>query len=67
MIKQLPPLQKQGSLDLLDMDKNLKTLTHVFNLSQCQGIMPSDFKTARITPISGDKNDPNNIRLISVI
>ena len=79
VIKHLLQLPKRSSLDLLDMDNNLlrtvsliiaPSLTHIFNLSLCQGIMPSDFKTSRIMPIykgSGDKNDPNNFRPISVV
>ena len=46
------------------------SLTHIFYLSLCQGIMPSDFETSRITPIykdTGDKNDSNNFRPISVV
>ena len=46
------------------------SLTQIFYLSLCQGIMPSDFKTSRITPIykdPGDKNDPNNFRPISIV
>ena len=79
VIKHLLQLPKRSILDLLDMDNNLlrtvsliiaPSLTHIFNLSLCQGIMPSDFKSSRITPIykgSGDKNDPNNFRPISVV
>ena len=46
------------------------SLTHIFNLSICQGVLPADWKTARVTPIfknKGDKSDPNNYRPISVI
>ena len=46
------------------------SLTHIFNLSICQGVLPADWKMARVTPIfknKGNKSDPNNYRPISVI
>ena len=45
-------------------------LTHIFNLSLAQGLIPKDLKLARITPIykgKGDLDDPSNYRPISVI
>ena len=46
------------------------SLTHIFNLSLCTGIIPSDWKKARVTPIykdTGEKKDPNNYRPISIL
>ena len=72
----LPP---SNGLDLLGIDNYLlriaapaitKSLTHIFNLSLCLGVIPEDFKTARVTPVykgKGDKSDPNNYRPISVV
>ena len=72
----LPP---SNCLDLLGIDNYLlriaapaitKSLTHIFNLSLCLGVIPEDFKTARVTPVykgKGDKSDPNNYRPISVV
>ncbi|WP_171480046.1 reverse transcriptase domain-containing protein, partial [Acinetobacter baumannii] len=44
-------------------------LVHIFNFSLDTGIVPDDWKTAKITPVhkEGDKNDPTNYRPISVI
>ena len=45
-------------------------LTHVFNLSLHAGLLPDDFKFARVTSVfkkKGDPCDPSNYRPISVI
>ena len=45
------------------------SLTHVFNLVISKGIIPKDWKSARITPIfkSDSKVDPANYRPISAL
>ena len=46
------------------------SLSHVFNLSLYQGVLPDDFKIARITPVfknKGNLSDVSNYRLISVV
>ena len=67
------------SLDVLDIDTKLlkiaspfiaPSLTHVYNLSLYNGVVPNDFKKARITPVfknKGDRNIAANYRPISVI
>ena len=47
----------------------IQPLTHIINLSLSSGTVPSCCKAARITPIlkSGDGNDPNNYRPISIL
>ena len=44
-------------------------LTHIFNLSIQNGIVPDVFKLAKVIPIfkSGDKTNPNNYRPISLL
>ena len=45
-------------------------LCHVFNLSLNQGIVPSDWKLAKVTPIYKGKDshsEPGNYRPISVV
>jgi len=44
-------------------------LTHIYNLSLSTGVVPSDWKMAKVTPLhkDGDKNNCNNYRPISVI
>ena len=46
-----------------------KSLTHIFNLSIDTGILPFDWKNARVSPIFKDdsKTDPTNYRPISVL
>ena len=72
-------LKTSTSLDVLNIDSKLlkiaahlisPSLTHVFNLSLHAGILPDDFKFARVTPVfknKGDPFDPSNYRPISVI
>ena len=69
----------RNTLDVLDMDSLLlrksalviaPAPTHIFNLSLYHGIIPNDWKMARITPIFKNKrtkHDPNNYRPISVV
>ena len=46
-----------------------KNLTDVFKLSITSGVFPSDWKIAKVSPLfkSGDLNNANNYRLISVL
>ena len=46
-----------------------KNLTDLFNLSITSGVFPSDWKIAKVSPLfkSGDLNDANNCRPISVL
>ena len=71
-------LKTSTSLDVLNIDSKLLKIsaylispseTHVFNLSLHAGILPDDFKFARVTPVfknKGDTCDPSNYRPISV-
>ena len=45
------------------------SLTHIFNLVISKGIIPKDWKSARVTPIfkADSKVDPANYRPISVL
>ena len=45
------------------------SLTHIFNLVISKGIIPKDWKSARVTPIfkADTKVDPANYRPISVL
>ncbi|KAI8480722.1 hypothetical protein Bbelb_415600 [Branchiostoma belcheri] len=47
----------------------VKPLTHIFNLSLATGEVPSDWKTAQITPIykSGNRTNVANYRPVSVL
>ena len=59
-----------NKLLLLSAPAIAPSLTHIFNLFLYQGLLPSDWKIARVTPIfknKGDKSDPNNYRPISVV
>ena len=72
-------LSNSTSLDIIDMDNKLlrmaspiiaPLLCHVFNLSLNQGIVPSDWKLAKVTPIykgKGSHSEPGNYRPISVV
>ena len=44
-------------------------LTHIFNLSLQTGVVPDMYKLAKVVPLfkSGDKQDPNNYRPISLL
>ena len=69
------PLGKADGLDgipisLLKLFKfTASSLTHIFNLVISTGIIPNDWKSARITPIykADSKVDPANYRPISVL
>ena len=79
VFKELNKLPLTSKLDLHNFDCKLlriaapllaPLITHIFNLSLCSGIVPDDFKVAKITPIykgTGSKIDPGNFRPISVI
>ena len=45
-------------------------LTPIYNLSLCQGTLPDDWKTAKVTSVykgKGDNDSPENYRPISII
>ena len=46
-----------------------KPITYLVNLTISTGLIPAEWKDARVTPIfkSGARNDVNNYRLISVL
>ena len=46
-----------------------KPITYLVNLTISTGLIPTEWKDARVTPIfkSGARNDVNNYRLISVL
>ena len=79
VFKQLRQLSYESHLDVLGMDTRLlrlvaihiaPSLTNVLNMSLKVGVVPADWKLARVTPIykgNGKKNDENNYRPISVI
>ena len=63
-------LEMNSSLLKLAAPLIAPSLTHIMNLSLCLGIVPSDWKCARVTPIYkgvGDKSEPNNYRPMSVV
>ena len=76
--KKILGLKLSSTLDILDIDTKLlklsaylisPSLTHVYNLSLCQGIVPMDLNVARVTPVfknKGQPNDVSNYRPISV-
>ena len=47
----------------------VKPITYLVNLTISTGLIPAEWKDARVTPIfkSGARNDVNNHRLISVL
>ena len=79
VLQHLLNLGNKSSLDMIDMDNKLLRLAspiiapllcHIFNLSLCNSIVPSDWKLARVTPIykgQGEITHPGNYRPISVI
>jgi hypothetical protein len=79
VLKLLKGLSLSSSIDLLTLDCKLlrlsshlivKQLTYMYNLTFSHGVIPSDWKVARVTPIyknSGDVNVATNYRPISVI
>ena len=79
VLQELLHLSPDPHLDVLDLDSKLLRLSapliapllaHIYNLSLFSGIIPSDWKLARITPIykgKGQRTDPNNHRPISVV
>ena len=44
-------------------------LAHIFNISFRSGVLPKQFKIAKVVPISkgGDETNPNNYRPISLL
>ena len=79
IVQCLSNLKSNSSIDIIDMDVKLliiassiiaPSLAHVFNLSLSSGIVPSDLKLARVTPLykgKGDLSEMGNYRPISVI
>ena len=79
MLDQMESLSDDSHLDVLNMDRKLITrgaalltpsVTQLLNLSLSSGVLPTDWKLARVTPIfkgNGAKTDESNFRLISVI
>ena len=77
--KKLNKLKNNTVLDVLDLDGRILSIAapitsysscHIFNLSLNNGIVPYDWKLARITPLykgKGNKNEMCNYRPISVI
>ena len=79
VLQSLNLLSNRSSIDIIDVDRKLlrlasaviaRSLTDLYNMSLMTGIVPNDWKFARVTPIykgNGDINDPGNYRPISVI
>ena len=79
VLQSLNLLSNRSSIDIIDFDRKLlrlasaviaRSLTDLYNMSLMTGIVPNDWKFARVTPIykgNGDINDPGNYRPISVI
>ena len=55
-------------LNLRNINHNSTPLAKVFNLSLKEGIVPSEWKEANITPLfkKGSKNKPENYRPVSL-
>lgn len=72
-------LNPNSSLDILDFDSKLtrlcannicNPLSFNFNLSIKTGVVPSDWKYSRVTPVykgKGENTDSSNFRPISVL
>ena len=79
VLKLLKGLSLSSSLDLLSFDCKLLRLscesivshvTHLFNLTFTHGLIPKDWKVARVSPVykkSGVVNNASNYRPISVL
>ena len=77
--KYLNTLPKSTALDFLNIDNNLlrissecisPSLCHIYNLSLIKGIVPVQWKTAKITPVykgRGDHKLLGNYRPISIV
>ena len=79
ILQELLRLPNRNKSDILNFDSSLLRLAspiiapmlcHIFNLSLYSGVVPSDWKLAKVTPIykgKGDLSDPGNFRPISVV
>ena len=79
VLKYLSLLESKSKNDVLGMDSSLlyvsrfvivSFLTELFNISIRMGVVPVDWKKARVTPVykgSGSKDDCGNYRPLSVI
>ena len=68
--------KSSSSLDVIDMDSKLlklaakqiaPSLSYLFNLSLSMGMIPEDFKLARVTPIFKGKGDPTVMGELSIL
>ena len=79
VLNHLRKLSCDSHLDVLQMDTRLlhigadilaPSIVYIMNLSLQSGVVPSDWKIARVTPIykgKGSKQDESNYRPISVL
>ena len=79
VLDQMESLSNDSHLHVLDMDTRLikrgaaqltPSITKLLNMSLSSGVLPSDWKLPRVTPIfkgKGAKNDKSNFRPISII
>ncbi len=79
VLKELKGIPDKSNIDVLGIDGKIlriaascisESLTHLFNLSLCTGIIPTDWKKARVVPIykgKGKQSDKSNYRPISMI